>query len=64
MIRDQYCLNMIAIESRVQGDHEELNILIQNCLTSSRFNQKLSLERDRTSIYREIIAQNVGRPIR
>ena len=27
-IRDQSCLNMIAIESRTQGDHEELNIFL------------------------------------
>ena len=44
MIRDQSCLNMIAIESRIQGDHEELKILLQKCLISSCFNQKLSLQ--------------------
>ena len=49
MIRDQSCLNMIAIESRMQGDHEELKNLLQNCLISSRFNQKLSLQR--TSVF-------------
>ena len=42
MIRDQSCLNIIAIESRMEGDHEELKILLQNYLISSRFNQKLS----------------------
>ena len=45
MIRDQSCLNMIEIVSRMQGDHEELNILLQNRLISSRFNQKLGLQR-------------------
>ena len=28
MIRDQSCRNMIAIESRTQGDHKELKILL------------------------------------
>ena len=42
MIRDQLCLNMIAIEFRTQGDHKELRILLQNWLISSRFNQNLS----------------------
>ena len=32
MIGDQSCLNMIAIESRMHGDHEELNILLQKCM--------------------------------
>ena len=32
---------MIEIESRTQGDHKELKILLQNHLISSRFNQKL-----------------------
>ena len=42
IIRDQLCLNMIAIEFRTQGDHKELRILLQNWLISSRFNRKLS----------------------
>ena len=54
-IHDQSYLNMITIESRTQGDHEELKILLVNCLTSSRFNRKLSLQRGRTSIYRKIL---------
>ena len=33
---------MIAIESRMQGDHKELKILHQNCIIASRFNRKLS----------------------
>ena len=44
MIRDQSCLNLIAIEPRTQGDHKELTNLLQNCLISSRFNQKLCLQ--------------------
>ena len=55
MIRDQSCLNIIAIESKTQGDHEELNILLQNYLISSRFNQKLSLQWGRTYVYRKIL---------
>ena len=46
MIREQSCLNIIAIESRMQGDQEKLEILLQKCLISSRFNQKLSLKRE------------------
>ena len=53
-ICDQSCLNMITIESRTQGDHEELKILLQKCLISSPFNQKLSLQERRTFIYRKI----------
>ena len=45
MIRDQSSLNMIAIESRTQGDHEKLTNLLQNFLISSRFNRKLSLQK-------------------
>ena len=57
MIRDQYCFNLIAIESRIQGDHKELKFFLQKCLISSRFNQKMSLQEGRTSIYRKIIAK-------
>ena len=44
---------MIVIESRMKGDHEELTIFLQKCLISSRFNQKLSLREERTSIYKD-----------
>ena len=44
MICDQSCLNMIAIESRMQGDHEKLKIFLQNCLISLWFNQTLGLQ--------------------
>ena len=46
MIHDQSCLNRITIESRLQGDPEELEIVLQKYLISSRFNQKLSLKRE------------------
>ena len=39
---------------------KELKIFLQNRLTSSRFDQKLSFKRERTSIYREIRAKLVG----
>ena len=54
---------MIALESRTQGNHEELKILLQKCLISSRFNQKLSLQEDMTSIYKKFIAKTGCRPI-
>ena len=60
MIRDQSCLNMIEIESRIQEDHEELKILLQNCLISSRFNQKLGLERKNMGFYKKFHCENYG----
>ena len=36
---------MIAIESRMQGDHDELKSLLKKCLISSCFIQKFSLKR-------------------
>ena len=60
MIRDQSCLNMIAIESIMQGDYEELNILLQNCLISSQFNQKLGLQRKNINFYRKFYRKNRG----
>ena len=59
-IRDQSCLNLIGIESRMQGDHEEFKILLQNCLMSSRFNQELSYKEEEHWFYRKI----ADRPIR
>ena len=60
MIRDQSCLNMLAIESRIQEDHEELKIFLQNCLISSRFNQKLGLQRKNMGFYRKFQHENRG----
>ena len=54
---------MIAIESRRQGDHHELKILLENCLISSGFHEKGSDKERRTSIYRDFIAKIVGRLI-
>ena len=42
-------------------DHEELKIFLLTCLIPSRFNQELSLQRERTSIYREVCAKLVDR---
>ena len=64
MIHGQSCLNMITIESTMQGDHKELKIMFQKCLISSHFNQKFSLERERTPIYRDFIAKIACRSIR
>ena len=64
MICDQSCLNMIAIESRMQGDQEECKILLQRHLISSCFNERLSLRKRRTSIYKNLDAKNPRRPIR
>ena len=49
MIRDQSCLNMIAIESRMQGDHEELDILLQkNVKNFFTFLSKIKFKERRT----------------
>ena len=40
MVRDQSCLEWITIKSRTCKDHEELRILVKNCLIPSRFNQE------------------------
>ena len=63
MIRDQSSLNPIRIESRMQGDHEELKILLQNCLISSRINQELLKRREYIGFYRRSPAKNTGRLI-
>ena len=44
MIHAQSCHNMITIKSRTQGDNEELKIMLEKCLISSRFNQEFSLK--------------------
>ena len=63
MIRDQYCLNMISIESRMQGDHEELMNLLQNFLNSSRFNLKFCLQREEHRFIGTFITQIADHPI-
>ena len=64
MICGQSCLNMIAIESRKQGDYEELTNLLQNWLISSRFNQKFSMHRKNIVFIENFIAKITDRPIR
>ena len=44
MISDEYFLNLIIIESTIQGNHEELEIFLQKCLISSCFKRKLCLK--------------------
>ena len=64
MIRDQSCLNPIGIESKTQGDRDELKIMLQNRLISSRYNQELR-EEDSTSIFiRDFREKNANRSIR
>ena len=58
MIRDQSCLNMIATESAMQGDHKELMNLLQNCLIFSGFNRKLGLQRKNIGFYRKFYREN------
>ena len=63
-IRDQSCLNMIAIESRTQGDHEELKIWFQTLkLNFFMIQSKVKLQGGRTSIDRKIDEKNPGRSI-
>ena len=63
-IRDQSCLNPIRIESRTQGDHEELKTLLQNCLISSRFNQELRYKEEEHCFIEEIPTKIAGHLIR
>ena len=42
----------------MQGDHEELEILLQKCLISSCFNEKISL-RKREHRYIEILSRKI-----
>ena len=58
MIRDQFSLNMIAIESRMQRDHEELKIFLQNHLISLGFYQKLGLQRKNIGFYKKFHREN------
>ena len=44
----------------MQGNHEELKIMLQNCLISSRFNQELSLQRKEHHFIREMLRENRG----
>ena len=50
---------MIKIESRTQGDHEELNILLQNCLIASLFNQKL-VYKENEQLFIENFSRKMG----
>ena len=58
MIHDQSCLNLIEIESKTQGYHEELNILLKNHLISSQFNQEFGLQMKNISFYRKFHPKN------
>ena len=65
MIHDQSCHNLIGIESKMQGDHEEFKILLENCLISSRLNQQLGLQRKNMAFFIEnFIAKIADRTIR
>ena len=52
MNHDESCLNLIAIESRMQGNHDELKICLQNFLIASRLIKSWVTKRGRTPIYR------------
>ena len=51
MNRYESCLNLIAIESRTQGNCDELKIYLQNCLIASRL-IKSCLEEENTSVFK------------
>ena len=54
------CFNGCGIESRKQENHEELKIFLENCLISSRFDQKLGLQRKNIGFYRKFHCENRG----
>ena len=57
------CVDWCGIEPRMQENHEELKIFLQNCLFSSRFNQELGLQRKNIGFIRNFIAKIADRPI-
>ena len=54
------CFNGCGIESKKQENHEELKIFLQNCLISSRFNQKFGLQRKNMGFNRKFHRKNRG----
>ena len=56
-----FVINPASIWSQLslerKGVMKNLRFFLQKCLISSRFNQKLSLQRERTSIYTDFIAK-------
>ena len=63
MIHDQTHLNWIAIKSRMRGDHEELRILLKNCLILSRFNQELFYKEEEHRFIENFLTKIVDRLI-
>ena len=61
-IRDQSCLNPIGVESSMQRDHDELKIMLQNCLISSGFNQELPEEENTSVFIKKYPARDVDHP--
>ena len=53
-------LQSMRLESRKQDNHEEIKIFLQNCLFSSRFDQKLALQRKNMGFYRKFYRENRG----
>ena len=63
-IKEKFVINPAPIASQSSinaGDHDELEIFLKICLIPSRIDQKLSLQRERTSNYREVCAKLVDR---
>ena len=54
------CFTRCGIESRKKEDHEELKIFLQNCWISSRFDQKLGLQRKNMNFYKKFHHENRG----
>ena len=50
----------VELRSRKQENHEELKIFLENCLISSRFDQKLGLQRKNIGFYRNFHRENCG----
>ena len=63
-IRDQSYLNSIRVESRMQGDREELKIFLKNCLIALWFDQKLRYKGKNIDFYKKKSAKIADRPIR
>ena len=59
MIRDQSCLSMIAIESRMQGDHEKLTNSLQ-LLSLFTIQSKVKFTKEEHHFYRKFHRENRG----
>ena len=59
-IRDQFCLNMIRIESKMQEDHEELKIIAPKLLNFFTIQSKVKFTEREHPFYRKFHCKKRG----